>query len=905
MTAPTRLRAEHLPEAMGLTITVPRLSWTPPAGTAGQTAYRITADNGWDTGRVASCACSGIPYSGPALQSRDRIEWRVRTWNTDEHGTETTSDWSETVPVELGLLHAADWTAQWIGPEEPEVPSPGERPGWALTKTFALSAAPHNARAYATAHGIYELFINGHRVGDQQLTPGSTSYNTTLQVQARDVTTLLREGSNTIRAVLTDGWYRGTFGYTRDADMYGTHTALLAQLEIESAAGRRVIGTDGSWLVSATEIVSADLMAGQRVDFRKADGGSPPQAGTGGTGARAPKPRHAVVRSGSFTALAGPLAPPTRVTQELAPVSITRLPNGNQVVDFGQNIHGWVRLSRLGQPGETVTLEYGESLGDDGDVTRAHLRPLDFRTPGAFRDAGQVDAVISSAAEDEVFEPRHTTHGFQFVSVQGLEEHLQPEDITGCLVRTDLERIGTFSCSDDRLNKLHDIVEWSFLGNSCEVPTDCPQREKAGWTGDWQLFVPTAAYLYDVTGFSRKWLRDVRADQWDNGIIANISPSPGPAITSAEFMGFTNGSAGWGDAVVMVPWEVYLASGDAGILAENWEAMQRWLGFVRTCAETQRHAARAAARATPAPHEQYLWDTGFHFGEWMEPGGPEPDLFAARTADHGIVATAYYRHTTDLMTRIAGVLGLAAEAAELAELSHRIRDAWETEYLDSSGRVTQATQANCVRALAFDLVSPGHRPTVTSQLADLIRGAGTHLGTGFLATPYLLPVLADNGELDLAYELLMQDSEPSWLTMVDRGATTMWELWNGIDANGTAHQSLSHYSKGAVVSFLHRYTAGLRQAPGSAGWERIIIEPRPGAGLTSASTTHHGPRGLLGVEWGRDDGVLKLSATIPSGTTAEVRLPGEPAAVVGPGRHTFPAGTGADTAQPELMRSTL
>ncbi|WP_457947751.1 family 78 glycoside hydrolase catalytic domain [Pseudarthrobacter sp. alpha12b] len=841
MTAPTRLRAEHLSEAMGLTIREPRLSWTPPAETTGQTAYRITASNGWDTGRQESAACGGIPYSGPALDSRSRFEWRVRTWNADAHGAETASDWSQPMPVELGLLHAGDWMAQWIGPEEPEVPAPGERPGYALTRAFTLPAAPDRARAYATAHGIYELFINGRRVGHQQLTPGSTSYNTTLQVQAYDVTALLREGSNTIRAVLTDGWYRGTFGYTRDADMYGTHTAFLAQLELESRAGRHVIGTDASWLVSATEIVSADLMGGQRADFRTADGGNPPHAGSGATNASAPKPRAAVVRSGSFDALAGPLAPPTRVTQELAPVSITRLSNGHQAVDFGQNIHGWVRLTRLGEPGQTVTLEYGEALGKDGDVSRDHLRPHDFRAPGAFRDAGQVDTVTASGAAGEVFEPRHTTHGFQFVSVQGLAADLQPADITGCLVRTDLERIGTFHCSDERLNKLHDIVEWSFLGNSCEVPTDCPQREKAGWTGDWQLFVPTAAYLYDVTGFSRKWLRDVRADQWGNGVIANISPSPGPAVTSAEFMGFTNGSAGWGDAVVMVPWEVYLATGDASILAENWAAMQRWLGFVRTTAETQRHATRAAASPVPAVHEQFLWDTGFHFGEWMEPDGPEPDLFAARTADNGIVATAYYRHTTDLMVRIADVLGLAEEAADLAELSANIRSAWETEYLDASGRVTEASQATCVRALAFDLVSPGHRATVTRQLADLIRGAGTHLGTGFLATPYLLPVLADNGELDLAYELLMQDSEPSWLTMVDRGATTVWELWNGIDANGTAHQSLNHYSKGTVVSFLHRYTAGLRQAPGSAGWERIIIEPRPGAGLTSASTTHHGP----------------------------------------------------------------
>jgi len=903
MTVPTRLRAEHLPEAMGLTVSEPRLSWTPPAGSTTQAAYRITASNGWDTGRQESAACAA-PYTGPALDSRSRFEWRVRTWNTDEAGNETPTGWSQPMPVELGLLHATDWTAQWIGADEPAMAPAGERPGYAFTKTFTLDAAPEKARAYATAHGIYELFINGRRVGDQQLTPGSTSYNTTLQVQAYDVTGLLREGANTIRAILTDGWYRGSFGYTRDADMYGTQTAFLAQLEVGSGTATQVIGTDSSWLVSATEITGADLMAGQRVDFRAHDAGSTP------TGGKAPRVRAAVVRPGSFTQLAGPLAPPTRVTGELVPVSITRLPNGNQVVDFGQNLHGWIRLTQLGAPGETVTLEYGEALGPDGDVTRDHLRPHDFRSPGAFLAAGQVDTVAASGAPGEVFEPRHTTHGFRYVSLQGLAADLAPANVTACLVRTDLERIGTFSCSDERLNKLHGIVEWSFLGNTCDVPTDCPQREKAGWTGDWQLFVPTAAYLYDVTGFTRKWLRDVRADQWENGVIANISPSPGPEATSAEFMAFTNGAAGWGDAIVMVPWEAYLATGDAAILAENWEAMKRWLGFVRTAAETRRHAARAAQAPFPAAHEKYLWDTGFHFGEWMEPDGPEPDLFAARTADNGIVATAYYRHTTDLMARIASILGLAGEAAALAELSASIRDAWETEYLDAAGHVTHASQANCVRALAFHLVGPVHRATVTAQLAELIRGAGTHLGTGFLATPYLLPVLADNGELDLAYELLMQDSEPSWLAMVDRGATTVWELWNGIDGDGIPHQSLNHYSKGAVVSFLHRYTAGLRQAPGSAGWDRVVIEPRPGAGLTCASTSHQGPHGLIEVHWAvstdpADGAVLTLTATIPAGTTAEVLLPGRPAAVVGPGHHTFLAAPGGDSTQPELMRSTL
>ncbi|RKR29871.1 alpha-L-rhamnosidase [Arthrobacter oryzae] len=902
MNHPTHLRTEHLSEAFGITNTLPRFSWTPPQGTVRQVAYQLTASNGWDTGRVASGTHSFVPYGGPDLGSRERFDWTVRTWNVASDGTEVLSAWSAPMTVELGLLHPGDWTAQWIGPDEPAVPEPGERPGHALSKTFTLDAAPDLARVYATAHGIYELFINGVRVGDQQLTPGSTSYHSTLQVQAFDIAGLLRPGSNAVRAVLTDGWYRGTFGYTRVADMYGTQTAFLAQLELGTGGQRTVIGTDVSWHVSATEIVSADLMAGQRVDFRRRHQGA----------------GRAVLRDGSFAGLTGPVAPPTRIVEELVPISITRLSNGNQVVDLGQNINGWIRLSRLGAPGATVTLVYGEALDADGDVTQDHLRPHDFRNPGQFLGAGQVDSVVASGAPGEVFEPRHTTHGFQYIAVQGLDADLEPGDITGCMVQTDLERLGTFSCSDRRLNRLHDIVEWSFRGNACEVPTDCPQREKAGWAGDWQLFAPTAAYLFDVAGFTAKWLNDVRKDQWDNGVVTNISPSPGPELTGAEFMAFTNGSSGWGDAVVMVPWEIHLATGDTGILEQNWEAMERWLGFIRSTAEGARHPAKAAAHGAPAPHEQYLWDTGFHFGEWMEPGGPAPDLFASRSADNGIVATAYYRHSSAIMARIAAVLGKEDKARELGELSENVRRAWQREYLRADGTVGNrtvgngtvgnrtvdgGTQANCVRALAFDLVSDDVRAAVAGQLAGLVRDAGTHLGTGFLATPYLLPVLADNGYPDLAYELLMQDSEPSWLAMVDRGATTVWEAWNGLDADGTARQSLNHYSKGAVISFLHRYTAGLRQAPGSAAHERIIIEPRPGAGITSAATSHRGPQGLIGVSWAIDDDEITLTATIPSGTTAEVRLPGQPNAVVGPGTHTFTAPSGGNDHQPRLARS--
>ena len=898
LSQPGRLRTEHLSEAFGITIVRPRLSWEPPRATVSQTAYQLLASNGWDTGRVASNAHRSVPYDGPELGSRDRFEWKVRTWNLDPDGVEQQSDWSAPMAIELGLLHPEDWSAQWIGPDEQgikdqQILRPGERPGYALHAGFTLEAAPDRARVYATARGIYELFINGQRVGDQQLTPGSTSYHSALQVQAYDVAALLRPGINTVRAILTDGWYRGTFGYTRDADMYGTQTAFLAQLELESNELRTTIGTDASWLVSASEIISADLMEGQHTDFRRLGGRN---MGT------------AVLPEAGFDTLTGPLAPPTRIVEELTPVAITRVAKGNQVVDLGQNINGWVRLKRLGKPGDTVTLVYGEALDADGDVTQDHLRPLDFRNPGEFLGAGQVDSVIASGAPGETFEPRHTAHGFQYVSVQGLAEDLQSEDIVGCMVQTELERLGSFACSDERLNRLHEIVEWSFRDNACEVPTDCPQREKAGWTGDWQLFVPTAAYLYDVAGFSRKWLKDVRADQWDNGVIANISPSPGPAVTRSDFMAFVNGSAGWGDAIVLVPWEIYLATGDAGILAENWEAMDRWLGFVRESAAQNRHPERAAATPIPEAHEQYLWDTGFHWGEWLEPDGPEPDLHAFRTADRGIVATAYFRQSSAIMAKIAAVLGMEREAREFAELSENVRNAWEQEYLHTDGQVGDSTangasQANCVRALAFELVPESARPAVAKQLARLIRDAGTHVGTGFLATPYLLPVLADNGHLELAYELLMQDSAPSWLLMVDRGATTVWEDWNGIGPDGAPKASLNHYSKGAVVSFLHRYTAGLRQAAGSAGYERIIIEPRPGAGITSTNTSHHGPHGPIDVAWDLDGEQLTLRVNVPPETTAQIRLPGQPGSDVGPGTYRFTAPVGGFDHQRELTRS--
>ncbi|HET6937473.1 MAG TPA: alpha-L-rhamnosidase C-terminal domain-containing protein [Nocardioides sp.] len=436
----------------------------------------------------------------------------------------------------------------------------------------------------------------------------------------------------------------------------------------------------------------------------------------------------------------------------------------------------------------------------------------------------------------------------------------------------------------DRVNRLHEAAVWSFRGNACDVPTDCPTRERAAWTGDWALFVPTATYLYDVDGFSRKWLRDLAATQWEDGNLCNMAPMPIAERTG--FMATLNGSAGWGDAIVLVPWELYLEYGDPQVLRDAWPAMVRWLDRARLMASTQRHPERAAAFPDERPHEKYLWDTGFHWGEWLVPG-EDPldghgDFPAFVAADKGDTATAYFAWSTRHAAAIARVIGEEEAAAHYEELSRNIAHAWRTEYVVDA-RVEPHTQANLVRALAFDLVPDDLRQRTADDLVALVRKDGTHLGTGFLATPYLLPVLADAGHLDVAYELLLQDSPPSWLAMIDRGATTLWERWEGVDDDGVPHESLNHYSKGAVISFLHRYVAGLQRLEPT--WRRFRVWPRPGGGIISAGTEHVTPHGPAAVSWRLDGDGFGLDVRVPESCVAEVVLPDGRELEVGPGSH--------------------
>lgn len=848
----------------------PRLSWKPAADAAslpehwelealvdGANVTRIVSDH-----RL-------LPWPWTPLASRQRVEWRVRAID---------GGWSAWHRFEVGLLDA-DWQAEWISPVESALPAREHRPAHTLFIDFEVADAVTAARLYSTALGVYTASVNGARAGGVELAPGSTSYDRTLYAQAADVTDLLRVGRNRLEILLADGWYRGFVGAFRLPAGWGRMVGARVELHLELASGRcHVVRSGADWRSSSSAVSRADLMDGQTVDLTAdiVDEGQ------------------AIVGAVQSPGIDWSPAPPVRVVESRPPVTVARLRDGVWTADFGQNASGWVRLTDLGPRGTRTVLEYGEFLGPDGDLSTSHL---DSSRPGE-PDVGfvQRDEVISAGVDGHVFEPRLTVHGFQYVRITRAGAGLDPASLTMCIVQTDLERTGGFACSAPDLNRLHEIADWSFRGNAVDVPTDCPTRERLAWTGDYQVFAPTATRLYDVLGFTRKWLRSVRDDQLADGRIANFSPD-GRRIKlnlDDQFAGMT-GSAGWGDAIVAVPWEMYVSYGDAEILAENWDAMRRWVDWALKTARETRHPSRVQRSAEPQPHEQYVWDGSFHWGEWCEPtqkdadGIPidpiKTDPTAWFMADKGEVGTAFLFRSARTLSQVARALGRDEDATRYGDIADRVRRAWQNEFLTAPGRTAGDTQAAYVRALAFGLIPAAQRQAAVDRLVELIQDAGMHLGTGFLSTGDLLPALADSGRGDIAHALLRQRTPPSWLCMVDRGATTIWEDWDGIDEDGAAHESLNHYSKGTVARFLHSHVLGLRQEEGSVGWESFVVAPVPGPDLEWARGFHETPRGRIDVEWRIDGDALVLRVGVPAGCSARIEYPDGSAESVGRGGH--------------------
>jgi alpha-L-rhamnosidase len=826
-----------------------------------------------------------VDWPAAPLRSGDRVRWRVRT-----HGEPGASPWSTWHDFEAGLLDE-DWTARWITPaDDPQHArlTPGTRPAHVLRAAFTTTEVIR-ARLYSTALGVYEAFVNGERAGTTELAPGSTSYDRTLYAQAADVTSSVRTGPNTVEIVLSDGWYRGQVGAFRKPAGWGELLAARLELHLELADGtRQVIRTDDGWTSAPSPVRRADLMDGQITDFRAIDGPEQP----------------VLVDVVTAPRIDWSPAPPVRRVEDRPVAALTQLASGAWIADFGQNASGWITLADLGPAGTRTVIDYGEHLDPTtGDLTTTHL---DCQRPGdPVTVFVQHDEAISSGTADEVFEPRHTVHGFRYARLERGDIPLHPSSVTMRVVHTDLRPTGTFACSHPDLNHLHEVARWSFRGNAVDVPTDCPTRERIGWTGDYQVFFPSATRLYDVSGFSRKWLRSVRDDQLDDGRIANFSPDGRRIkLRGDQRLDMMTGSAGWGDAIVLVPWELYRTYGDRRELAENWDTMVCWVEWALATARTARHPSRVARSTEPLPHEEFIWDGSFHWGEWCEPKPrtadgsllepPQEEPEAWMQTDKGEVGTAFLYRSTATLARIAQVLGRDTDAARYSLLAEQIKEAWRTEFLHDTGRTTVDTQASYVRALAYGLAPEKLHDAVAARLSELIEAAGTHLGTGFLSTADLLPALADTGHADLAYQVLLQRTSPSWLGMLDRGATTIWEEWDGVDENGNADASLNHYSKGAVIGFLHTHTLGLRQAEDSLAWERFVVAPVPHASVTWARGSFDSPRGAIAVAWHTEDDTLHITVDVPPTSTATIVFPDGEELTAGPGRFTARRSTGAE-----------
>jgi alpha-L-rhamnosidase len=727
-----------------------------------------------------------------------------------------------------------DWTAPFITPDWDEdiveaQPSPHFR------KEFEAPREVASATLHITALGVYQAEINGARVGDEVLRPGWTSYRHRLCYQTYDVAELVQAGTNALGVVVADGWARGNLGFRPQRNRYTDRLALLVQLDIITADGQTIrIATDDNWRAATGPILAADLYDGETYDARlEMDGWSTP--GFDDSGWRG-------VRFFDWPAeLVSPVGPPVRRTEVLNPVAVTTSPSGKTILDFGQNLVGWLRISPDGEAGARVTLRHAEILDENGELFTRALR---------FAEA--TDRYTLKGGGREEWEPEFTFHGFRYAEVDGWPGEIGASGVQAIVCHSDMQRTGWFKCSNEAVNRLHENILWSLRGNFLDIPTDCPQRsERLGWTGDIQVFAPTACFLYDVNGVLKSWLSDLAADQLGDGGVPAVIPD----VVSGE-MPMTSSAAGWADAAVLVPWTLYRHYGDTGVLESQYESMRAWIEHVR-------------ARAS----EDLIWDSGFQYGDWLDPTAPPDKPWEAR-ADRHLVATAYFAHSTEVLSHAAEVIGRQKDAEQYFTLAGKVKDAFRSRFA-SDGLTSSGSQTEIVLALEFGLLETQQEPAAVARLVDLIEREGYRLGTGFLGTPGILPVLSRHGRDDVAYRLLLQKECPSWLYPITHGATTIWERWDAIQPDGTINPgemlSFNHYAYGAVGAWLYGTVAGLQMI--EPGWRRFRVAPHPGGDLQWAEARHESPHGPIEVHWERRDDDLQLELDVPPGTTSLLELP--------------------------------
>lgn len=838
--------------ALGIDEATPRISFTVDAdGWTGADAEFVGDDGRTESAPLGDSRLADWPFS--PLTRRGGGTLRVRAGD---------GPWSAPLRVEAGIT--GDWQSDFVSPSvRGERDSP--RPAFLLRAAFespAPSADIRRARLYSTAHGVYEVEVNGAKLGMDRLAPGWTSYENRLRYQTHDVTPRLRDGENVLGAWLGDGWYRGRIGFDGGLwDVYGSDVSLLAQLEIITNAGDlHVVPLTWRWALSP--ITATGLYEGETYDARLEQ----PGWSDVGFDDSSWSPTTVLPRAGFAARVEAPTAEPVQVTEVLRPTSVSRLPSGRIRLDFGQNISGVLRITVRGEAGHTVRLHHAEVL-EDGELA---TRPL--------RRAISIDTFTAGGSE-QTWAPRFTIHGFQYAELENWPGELRDGDVEAIVLHTGMRRTGWFESSHAGLNRLHSNVVWSMRDNFVDLPTDCPQRdERVGWTGDLQVFAPTALRLYAAHGTLTGWLRDLAAEQWDNGHVPQFIP-----WVECGFPNFP--TAAWGDAAVIVPWEMYRNDGDTRVLLDQYASMRAWVDLVDGLTG---HTG--------------LWDRGFQLGDWLDPAAP-PDSPGDSHTDKALIATAYHVKTTRIVSEAAALLGHEDDAERYAARAARATRAFQREFLSPNGRVVSDTPTSIAVAMVFDLFADERQAErAGARLLELVGHNGFHISTGFVGTPIICDALVMAGSTDFAYHLLLQDELPSWLYPVSMGATTIWERWDSMLPDGTINPgdmtSFNHYALGAVADFLHRQVAGL--APAAPGWSHIRFAPRPGGGLTHAAARYDSVRGTASIAWRREQTELTIDVEVPPGAQGTVVLPDSAEERhVGPGRHTFTATVRAAADDPD------
>lgn len=834
---PVKLRCLGLESPLGVTEPFPLLTWEWPSEDAEfvPCGYRVlvgseeegTGENPglWDTGCVTGLAPGGVRYDGAPLLSRQRVRWAVQVF--DQEGR--FSEWSETCAWEMGLLEKRDWRSNWISSHIVPTDKPEACPYF--RKDFLLQNAPVRARLYCTANGLFEVEINGSRIGNDKFVPGWTNYYKSNQVLTYDVTESLVAGKNCVGAILGDGWYAGYLVYPGARNHYGGPPALLMQLEVEDTMGRRIIlGTQPDWKFRQGPLLSSDLYDGEAYDARLSlERWSSPDFDDSGWQDSFLPPGHPEIE------LRGKPCPPVRVMAERVPISITPSGPSSFICDFGQNMAGWVRVKIRQGVGSRIVIRFAEMLEKDGSLYTAN-----------YRHAKSTDTYICRGGGEEVWEPRFTYHGFRYAEISGLGHELQPGDAVAVVLHTALDQTGEFCCSNPLLERLQQCIVWGQRGNYFEVPTDCPQRdERLGWTADAHIFARTACFNMDVRAFFDKWMIDMREAQTSDGGFPDIAPDVIKRV----------GAAGWADAGVICPWQIYVWYGHRRILEDNYEAMRGWILH-------QEKNSRGYIRP----------DQGF--GDWLSPDASQP---GNSPTPKDLIGTAYFARTTAIMAKVAGVLGLAADERYFHDLRSRVIAAFRRMFVTPAGRLAGDTQTAYLLALAFDLLPLKLRRPALDRLVGLIEQKDCHLACGFLGTPLLAPVLTRFGQSGLVYKLLLQESYPSWLYPILQGATTMWERWNSFTRESgfgdASMNSFNHYAYGAIGEWLYMSMAGINPDEDAPGFQRIIFRAVPDPSVEWVSASLQTDYGMVRSGWRHEGRKVEWEIEIPPASQGLVILP--------------------------------